>query len=98
VNERLQRIQARLEQEFAPQLLRLTDDSQQHVGHKGAGGLGHYSVYICATAFSGRSPLQRHRLIYAALAELMQTDIHALHIQAISPEELAAPTPSAGSD
>ncbi len=98
MNERLQRIRTRLEQHFTPQLLRLTDDSHRHVGHAGAGGLGHYSVYICASAFSGRSPLQRHRLIYAALAEMMQTDIHALHIQAVSPEELAAPTPPASSD
>ncbi len=90
MSERLQRIQECLERHFAPQRLQLTDDSHQHVGHAGAGGRGHYSVYICASAFSGRSAVQRHRLIYAALGELMQTDIHALRIQAISPEELAA--------
>lgn len=89
---RLARIRARLEAAFAPQRLDLRDDSDRHAGHAGArDGRGHFAVTLVSAAFAGRPPLARHRQVYAALGELMQTDIHALAIRALAPDEDAAP-------
>lgn len=72
-----------LEQAFAPTLLEVRDDSHRHIGHAGArDGRGHFDVVIASDAFIGQSPLARHRAVYAALGELMTTDIHALSIHA----------------
>ncbi len=80
---RLKAIRAVLEEALAPVRLELRDDSHRHVGHAGArDGRGHYSVRIASAAFDGKTPLQRHRTVYAALGELMATDIHALSIDA----------------
>jgi BolA protein len=80
---RIELIRAALEKSLQPELLNITDDSHQHAGHAGAAtGRGHFSVKIISAAFSGKSPVQRHRLVYAALGKLMQTDIHALAIEA----------------
>ena len=84
---RLTAIRTRLEQQLAPLELEIRDDSAQHRGHAGARGGGHYSVHILAPAFAALSRLERHRLVYAALGELMQTDIHALSITALAPGE-----------
>lgn len=84
---RVERIRARLEDAFHPQLLEIRDDSHRHAGHAGArDGRGHFSVRIVSNAFSGLAPLARHRAVYAALGDLMETDIHALAIQAELPE------------
>lgn len=84
--QRVDAIRAALERAFAPELLDIRDDSHRHAGHAGArDGRGHFSVEIVSRAFAGLSQLERHRAVYAALAELMQTDIHALSIQARSP-------------
>ena len=88
MSDRITAIRARLEDGLAPVLLEITDDSHKHVGHEGArDGRGHFSVRIRSPKFHGMSPLARHRAVYAALAELMQTDIHALAIEARAPEE-----------
>lgn len=85
---RVERIRARLQQ-LAPSELAIDDESHQHVGHAGArDGRGHFRVRIIAAAFSGESLLARHRRVYAALGDLMQTDIHALALDARAPEEL----------
>lgn len=85
---RLDRIQARLESKFAPARVTVRDDSAKHAGHPGArGGAGHFAVRIESQAFAGRNPLQRHRMVYEALAEMMPIDIHALIIEAISPDD-----------
>ncbi len=64
-------------------LLEVTDDSHRHAGHAGArDGRGHFSVTIVSPAFAGMAPLARHRAVYAALGDMMQTDIHALAIHA----------------
>lgn len=69
-------------------MLEVDDDSHRHVGHAGArDGRGHFSVRITSAAFRGLAPLARHRAVYAALGEMMQTDIHALAIVAKAPEE-----------
>jgi BolA protein len=90
VNEqRIARIRERLTAALAPQRLEIQDDSHLHVGHAGArGGAGHYTVRVVATAFAGKPPLERHRMIYAALQDMMHTEIHALSIRAESPDEL----------
>jgi BolA protein len=84
-SSRIEMIRQRLEAQLAPQSLEIIDDSHQHAGHSSAGGMGHFTVKICAAAFEGKSPLQRHRLVYDAVAELMQTEIHALSIHATAP-------------
>lgn len=88
--ERVERIRSLLVQALAPLSLEVHDDSHRHAGHAGArGGLGHFRVDIVSAAFLGKSPLARHRLVYAALGEMMQTDIHALAICARAPDEVA---------
>ncbi|MEO7935788.1 MAG: BolA family protein [Dokdonella sp.] len=81
-------IRARLQEQLSPSELDLIDDSHRHAGHAGArDGRGHFTLRIVSTHFNGMNPLGRHRAIYAALGELMTTDIHALAIDARSPEE-----------
>jgi BolA family transcriptional regulator, general stress-responsive regulator len=81
--QRVDAIRAALDRALSPSLLEIRDDSDRHAGHAGArDGRGHFHVQIVAAAFAGQSPLQRHRAVYAALGELMATDIHALSIDA----------------
>ena len=72
---------------LAPLAIEIIDDSVLHTGHAGAGQGGHYRLRIVADAFSGKSTVARHRLVYAALGELMRSRIHALSIKALAPEE-----------
>ena len=73
-----------------PVTLDVIDDSHKHAGHEGArDGRGHFTVRIVSPVFAGKAPLARHRAIYAALGEMMQTDIHALAIEAKAPVEVA---------
>lgn len=84
--QRVAAIRAALERAFAPESLEVQDDSHRHVGHAGArDGRGHFSIEIVSDAFAGMSPVERHRAVYAALDDLMQTDIHALSIKARPP-------------
>ena len=76
-----------LEQAFAPTTLEILDDSAAHAGHEGSRAGGHYRVTVVAEAFRGRSRLERHRLVYAAVAPLFQGAVHALNIVARAPEE-----------
>lgn len=79
-----------LNEAFQPLSLTLEDESHLHRGHVGARtGKGHFRLRIVAPAFAGRAPVARHRMIYAALASLLETDIHALAIEALSPDEAA---------
>ena len=72
-----------------PTQIEIVDDSHLHAGHAGArDGGGHYRLSIVSAQFIGKNTLARHRMIYSALHELMQHDIHALHIKAIAPDEL----------
>jgi len=88
VSERLERIRTRLVDALAPQELAIEDESHKHAGHAGArDGRGHFRVHIVSAAFRGQAPLARHRAVYAALGDLMQTDIHALAIDARAPQE-----------
>ena len=85
---RVEAIRAALQAAFEPLALEVFDDSHRHAGHAGArDGRGHFNVAIVSAAFAGMAPLARHRAVYAALGRLMQTDIHALSIQARTPDE-----------
>lgn len=76
-----------IESEFAPIELDIVDESHLHAGHSGHGGAGHFKVRIVSEKFTGQTPLARHRMVYAAVDKLMQTEIHALGIDAIAPSE-----------
>jgi BolA family transcriptional regulator, general stress-responsive regulator len=81
--ERIALIRQTLEQAFNPSHLDIEDQSHLHAGHAGAReGKGHFKVEIVAAAFRDKPLIQRHRLVYDALGELMQSDIHALIIDA----------------
>ena len=73
-----------LTQTFAPQFLEVIDDSAKHAGHAGAKEGGHYQVIIVSSAFEGKKPIDRHRMIYEALKSIKSL-IHALAIQAKPP-------------
>ena len=79
---RVVRLRAALEHALHPSLLEIRDDSAKHAGHQGAREGGHFHVIIAATAFNGVSRVERHRMVYAAAAELMGREIHALSIDA----------------
>jgi BolA protein len=84
--QRADEIRRRLEAAFSPEVLEVIDDSHKHAGHEGArDGRGHFTVRIQADAFRDKPLLAQHRAIYAALGELMTTDIHALAIQSSAP-------------
>ncbi|MCP1726951.1 BolA protein [Natronospira proteinivora] len=86
--ERIEKIRARLQEALQPEALDIRDDSHLHVGHPGArDGRGHFHVRIVAQAFEGQRTLARHRQVYEALDSLMESDIHALQIQAQTPDE-----------
>jgi BolA protein len=86
---RVERIRAAL-QSLQPLALEIRDDSHRHAGHEGAkDGRGHFAVDIVSEAFAGLAPLARHRRVYAALGDMMQTDIHALQVRARTPAEAA---------
>ena len=79
---RCDKMQQLLTDAFTPDKLEIIDDSHKHIGHAGAkSGKGHFTVIISSPLFSGKRPLQCHRMIYQALAEMMETDIHALSIK-----------------
>lgn len=85
---RAERIQAMLERAFASSRVTVSDDSARHAGHAGArDGAGHFLVRIESQEFTGRSRIERHRLVYKALAEMLPREIHALNIVAVSPDE-----------
>jgi len=87
--ERVGLMRQALDSELHPEALEIEDESHLHAGHAGArDGRGHFRVTIVSEAFAGLRPLQRHRRVYQALGELMDTDIHALSIQAYTPDEL----------
>lgn len=71
-----------------PTRLEIADDSHLHAGHAGAGAGGHYRLTIVSPQFVGKSTVERHRMIYSALHDMMQHGIHALNIRAFAPDEV----------
>lgn len=80
-------IREKLEAAFSPNRLEIIDESHKHAGHAGARGGGHFIVRIVSDAFDGKSTIQRHRMVYDAMGELMNTEVHALSIKADTPNE-----------
>ena len=79
-------IEARLRADLAPLELSIRDDSADHAGHAGAREGRHFSIAITSTRFEGLGPVARHRLVYDALRDLMPRGIHALAIDARTPQ------------
>ena len=87
---RIETIRQRLAAALLPTDMTVVDESHKHVGHAGArDGRGHFALTIVSAAFEGRSAIERHRDVYTALGDLMQTDIHALSMKAYAPSELS---------
>lgn len=85
---RIEKIRGALESALHASTIEIEDEGHLHAGHAGAlSGRGHYRVVIVSSAFGGLGPAQRHRAVYAALGTLMQSDIHAISIRALAPEE-----------
>lgn len=80
-------LEAALRTALAPASLTVRDDSALHAGHAGAREGAHFAVHIVSGRFAGLRALQRHRLVYDAAAPLMAGRIHALQINALTPEE-----------
>nr|WP_298719146.1 BolA family protein [uncultured Steroidobacter sp.] len=85
---RAERIVGELRTALHTEQVELIDESHLHAGHAGAReGKGHFRVRIVSEDFAGLRTLQRHQLVYRSLGDLMQTDIHALSITALTPDE-----------
>lgn len=82
-----QQLNERLVNGLAPATVTVDDESAQHAGHAGAKAGGHFRLYLVSPRFAGLSRIARHRLVYDLVADLMQTQIHALAITALTPEE-----------
>ena len=80
---------ARLNSALSPTNIQLNDDSEQHRGHGGynPAGESHFSLAIESPAFAGKSRVERQRMVYAALGDLMRERVHALSIRATAPGE-----------
>jgi BolA protein len=94
MTDRVALIEQRLRAALAPESLEIVDDSTAHAGHAESREGGHFTVYIVSSAFVGKTLIQRHRLVNAAVADLMLREIHALSIQARTPEAVSALTPT----
>ena len=87
--DRISEIKARLEHNLSPSHIDIIDESHLHAGHAGAAsGAGHFNLTVVSEIFTGKSPIQRHRMVYTALADLMKSEIHALSINAQIPEDV----------
>lgn len=88
----IDRMQQRLDS-LQPLSVQIGDDSALHAGHAGArSGGGHYNLHIVSAAFAGKNTVARHRMIYAALDDMMKGEIHALAIRAQTAEEAGLST------
>ena len=86
--DRVAMIRERLEAAFSPDDLLVKDQSHLHTGHAGAAdGRGHFDVRIVSKEFIGQSRIKRHQSVYQALDDLLKSDIHALRINALAPDE-----------
>ena len=93
MTDRVALIEQRLRDALMPERLEIVDDSAAHAGHAGAREGGHFTIRIVSTAFADKTLIQRHRLIHAAVADLMRREIHALSInKAQTPNEARSST------
>ncbi len=90
-NPRVAMIRERITAALSPTSLEIVDESHKHAGHAGAkDGRGHFNLKVVSDAFRDKKLIERHRMVYQALGDAMQTDIHALSIKAYSPDEAGA--------
>lgn len=88
-------MQAVLTASLQPEFIEVQDDTAAHHGHAGHSGAAfgtHFSLHIRARSFGGLSHIQRHRLVYDALVDLMPRGVHALAIKAVAPADPASPS------
>ena len=86
--DRRAQIESKLARELEALHVEVVDESHLHAGHAGArGGAGHFRVVVVSGRFDGKGPVERQRLVYAALADQMGTEIHALSMRTLTPEE-----------
>ena len=86
--DRIAGIHDRLSQALNTKEIEIIDESHLHAGHAGAAsGAGHFNVTVISELFNEKSLLERHRMVYAAVDDMMQTEIHALSISAKTPDE-----------
>ncbi|MDF1759579.1 MAG: BolA family transcriptional regulator [Coxiellaceae bacterium] len=84
--QRLAETEKRLRETLSPSHLMITDESYKHKGHPGAAtGMSHFHVEICAVSLAGKNRVTQHRMIYGALDDLMNTELHAVRITVLSP-------------
>jgi BolA family transcriptional regulator, general stress-responsive regulator len=83
------RLRAKLEAAFAPEILAIEDESSRHAGHSGAreGGESHFRVRIVSASFKGLGRVERQRRVYAAVADEIEAGLHALALTTLTPEE-----------
>jgi len=81
------RIESLLQRRLSPAHLEVRDDSAAHAGHASAQGKGHFRLRIVSTCFAGLGPLQRHRLVNEVLSPLFETELHAVAMQTLTPDE-----------
>ena len=87
-DDRIATLRTRLTEALNPTEIEIIDESARHAGHAGAAsGGGHYILHIVSEAFADKNLIQRHRLVYDAVGDMMHSEIHALSIQARSPDE-----------
>lgn len=86
--DRIETIRQTILDNLDAESVEIRDDSHLHAGHAGAAsGGGHYAVKIVSNKFSGHSLIERHRMVYSALEDMMQNEIHALSIETYTSEE-----------
>jgi BolA protein len=86
--DRVETIRQLISEALSPTQLDIVDESHFHKGHPGAAsGAGHFNVAVVSQKFESQATLARHRMVYAAVGTLMPTEIHALSIKALTPEE-----------
>ncbi len=85
-------MKAKLEAGLDPIRLEIEDESHRHAGHGGAreGGQTHYRIQVAAARFAGKGRIERHRMVYALLADEIAQGVHALALQTQAPDELSA--------
>jgi BolA protein len=82
------RIESLLRERLSARHVEVIDESHLHAGHAGAkGGAGHFRALVVSPAFAGKSLVERQRLVYDALAEMMGPEIHALAMQTLTPDQ-----------
>jgi BolA protein len=93
-NSRAHALEQRLRDNLTVGRLAVEDQSHMHAGHAGAkDGKSHFHIVISAAEFAGKSVIQRHKLVYSAVGDLMATDIHALSIEAVTPDAGSTASP-----